>query len=120
MGHLKDHMQTHHGDQLRSLPNDEATPPCRICGAPHIGNLASCHLVLRGNYVFSPAFGREVFILDPDIELTAHELPNGAIGFVVNVDPAEESAMVMHEDCTSLALNTVEHADCCGESWFDE
>lgn len=120
MGQLKEHMQIQHGDQLRRLPNDEATPACRVCGADHVGMLTSCFLVLRGNYVFPPEFGCETFILDPDIGITTYTLPNGSTAVVVKVVKGDDSAMVMHEDCVDLAITSVDTIDQQAEedSWL--
>lgn len=87
-----------------AMENDETTPGCPACGAEHVGVLTPCYLLARGNYVFSPELGCEVFVLAPDAGITSFSLPNGMVAFVVDVQKKGKATMIMHEECVDMAL----------------
>ena len=88
------------------MEHDELTPACRLCGQTHVGMLASCYLVLRGNYIFVPSLGVQVFALDPRAPIVFTELPSGAKALVIDVNDRNEAIAVMHEECADHAAES--------------
>lgn len=90
------------------MENDETTPACRICAAPHVGVLTPCYLGLRGSYIFSPELGCEVFALDPSVAIEFFKLPNGQTAVVVDMNPKLRVTGAAHEDCVETASAKLE------------
>lgn len=89
------------------MEHDETTPPCKVCGADHVGTYAPCYLLLHGSYGFSPQHGCEIFFLAPNVNVKIFEAPNGQLALVVDVRAQSNATMVMHEDCVETAIDRV-------------
>jgi cold shock CspA family protein len=87
------------GPNAMRMKHDEVTPPCLICEDPHAGVLTPCYLLLRGNYVFSPQHGAEVFVFDPELQVEFFELQNGQKACFVDVNQRKKTAAIIHDDC---------------------
>ncbi len=94
--------------EIGAMPNDDTTPPCRLCGADHVGVLTPTYLTLRGNYMWNAELGCEVFVLDQRIGLEFMALPTGGKAIIVDVNPKKALAAVAHEDCIDEAARKLE------------
>lgn len=84
--------------------HDSMTPSCRFCEDPHLGMLGDNTVMLRGSFVFNPVEGMPMFVLDPDVSLTAMLLPNGQTALVFDVS---EACSVTHTECINTMLKEV-------------
>jgi len=91
------------GANAEPMKNDETTPPCALCGAPHIGILSACYLVLRGNFLFFDKLGITVFKPDRKADALFIKLPSGETGISVDITERSETAAVIHDSCADLA-----------------
>lgn len=83
----------------RRMENDETTPPCLLCDAPRVGILTPCYLMLRGNYVFSPEHGAQIFIFDDELKVEFTQTMGGRKACFVDVLPGELASVIVHDDC---------------------
>lgn len=100
MPHLKDDVE-----------DEDPSPGCDYCGQEHLGMRERAYLVLEGAFHYDLQNQTIIFVPHPDTKFAVRELPNGALGFLVDV---EEPTRALHYECYH------DLAQDLGRAWEDD
>ena len=95
------------GNNGIEMEHDEVTPPCVVCGKPHVGMHSIAFIMLRGSYMFLPEHAVEVFAIDPDIPLQPMQLQDSSFAVAVGINERKKNAFVMHEECAEAIAKAI-------------